>query len=456
MFLSGEEVGNTPTRLQYALQMEPNHRRGLVLHDGPLSIMYGDKARDCHCRVTCDLARKFHVVIDCQESLHDLLGGPMWFQSKEEFKVLLPGSRSPLSCDIFDGVRQQIFGNDPSVYPSLTPLGGSTVIDLGVPLQCVNAAIPNLGVFIHPSGNLRLTDEEWTFEVIPVSEARLLYPAEMQSESYQITHHLLLTRSDGTAFSSTHAREALNNLSTFLSFCAEQRIAPVLVAGIDASGRVAMQEWGTALVDPGKGHSGWLDEYSGGTMAEIFPGFSALMKDSEWSTTIRTAVYWYVRADTSHIGPDGAIILIQTALERLAWHILVRVRRAISEQGFSKLAAADQLRLVLSECSVPLELPSALVHLSAVAKGQKGEPDWLDGPEAFVAVRNQIIHPTKRRRVSGGHAFFETLQLGKWYLELILLKSCAFNGQYACRLNIPRWTGSVEPVPWTRPGSIRP
>jgi len=55
----------------------------------------------------------------------------------------------------------------------------------------------------------------------------------------------------------------------------------------------------------------------------------------------------------------------------MAWHILVRVRRALSEKGFSKLAAADQLRLVLSECSVPLELPSALVHLGAVAKGRR-------------------------------------------------------------------------------------
>jgi hypothetical protein len=74
------------------------------------------------CRVTCDLARKFHVVIDCQESLHELLSSPMWFQSTEEFKVLLPASNSPLSCHIFGSVRQQIMGTDPSVYPSLTPL----------------------------------------------------------------------------------------------------------------------------------------------------------------------------------------------------------------------------------------------------------------------------------------------------------------------------------------------
>ena len=100
---------------------------------------------------------------------------------------------------------------------------------------------------------------------------------------------------------------------------------------------------------------------------------------------------------------------------------------------------------------MPLELPSVLTHLNAVAKGQKGERDWLDGPEAFVAVRNQIVHPAKRQRVSGGHSLFEALQLGKWYLELILLKSFAFTGNYACGLHIPKWAGSVERVPWARP-----
>jgi hypothetical protein len=99
---------------------------------------------------------------------------------------------------------------------------------------------------------------------------------------------------------------------------------------------------------------------------------------------------------------------------------------------------------------VPLDLPTKLGKLSAVAKGQKGEQDWIDGPQAFVAVRNQIVHPGKTKRVKGGRAFYEALQLGKWYLELILLRSFGFKGDYACRLNIPMQAGSIEPVPWAK------
>jgi hypothetical protein len=84
------------------------------------------------------------------------------------------------------------------------------------------------------------------------------------------------------------------------------------------------------------------------------------------------------------------------------------------------------------------------------AKGRKGERDWVDGPQAFVAVRNQIVHPQKRKRIRDGRAYYEALQLGKWYLEMVLLKSFGFKGQYSNRMRIPRWTGEVEVVPWGR------
>jgi hypothetical protein len=224
-----------------------------------------------------------------------------------------------------------------------------------------------------------------------------------------------------------------------------------LVKGYDESGELTVQDWRAVRIDPCESHGNWLDEYDASAMATVFPGFARLMEDEEWRETIRTAVYWYVRGNTNYVGPDGAMILVQTALERLAWHILVRVRHSISGRKFADLPAAVQLRRVLDACSVPLDLPSKLGELTKAAKGQKDEQDWADGPQTFVAMRNQLVHPGKRKRVKGGRAYYEALQLGKWYLELILLRSCGFNGSYACRLNIPMWIGGVEPLPWNPP-----
>ncbi len=103
-------------------------------------------------------------------------------------------------------------------------------------------------------------------------------------------------------------------------------------------------------------------------MVEAFPGFARLMLDADWKEAVRTAVYWYVRAETnrsrwcnnSSASCAGAFVVA----------ILVQQRRAISEDSFSKrLRAADQLRLLLDASSIPLELPVDLAQLTMVGKG---------------------------------------------------------------------------------------
>jgi hypothetical protein len=72
--------------------MEPNISDGILLHEGHLSIKFGDKVQDCKCRVTFDLARKYHVVIDCLESVHEILGGPLWFSLGKSSRFWCPAA----------------------------------------------------------------------------------------------------------------------------------------------------------------------------------------------------------------------------------------------------------------------------------------------------------------------------------------------------------------------------
>jgi hypothetical protein len=428
--------------------MEPNHSTGILLYEDRLGIGCQNRVQDCLCRVTFDLTRKHHVLIDCLESLHPLVGILM---PGQQFQITLPGAAGPIECHVFGTFKQQIIGNDPSLYLTFVPLGNNVFIESGSKVQTIDGGIVNFNqYYVGNDQVIRLDDGTWKFELTPISESGS-YPAEIQNQSYLFTHRLNLQRSDGKTFSWSQAQFPLEILSTFLSFCAERCVAPTLLKGYDRSGGVVVQDWRAARIDSYKRNGNWLDEYHGGAMPEAFPGFAHLMRDAEWKEAIRSAVYWYVRGDTNFVGPDGAIILIQTALEKLAWHILVRVKRSIAARSFSDLPVADQLRLVLDTCSVPLDLPPRLPNLTAAATGQKGEQDWVDGPQAFTAVRNQIVHPGKRKRVRGGRTFLEALYLGKWYLELILLHSFGFRGNYTCRLDIPMHTGNVEPVPWATP-----
>jgi hypothetical protein len=205
-----------------------------------------------------------------------------------------------------------------------------------------------------------------------------------------------------------------------------------------------MEEWGKRLVSGWADGSNWLDEHHGASIVELFPGFMRLVARSlEWEATIHRALYWYIRADTNLVGPDGGVILLQAALERLAWHVLVREHKSLSEVGFSRLPAADQLRLLLTALSVPLTLPPGLVDLQKAAK----ELNWSDGPQAFVEIRNLLVHP-KSVRQSKHLRYYDAYQLGKWYVELAVLSACGYKGVYSNRTKEHRWVGEVEPVPW--------
>jgi hypothetical protein len=367
------------------------------------------------------------------------------------FVRALPGAE-PIECGIFE-MEQKLIGEGASVHVKLSPQGANRVVDYGLPTVRINAGIANLHQYWF-GGPKRLSFSleggAWLFKFAPVGDETLLYPSQAQDSSYSFTHNLELRKSDGGTFSCSEAEQALNTLSTFLSFCAERRICPALVVGFDEAGTTAMEDWGTRMLDAKGEPKNWLDRDHGVAMIEVFPGFWRLMEDPVWRKAVRTAVYWYVRADTNHVGPDGAIVLMQAALERLAWHVLVQQHHAVSEEAFSrKLPTADRIRLLLHTCSIPLDFRAELADLGGSAPAQ----GWKDGPEAFVSVRNRIVHPREQLKPMGGRAYYEALQLGKWYLELVLLRSCGFTGQYSCRLKIPRYVGNVEPVPWAKPVS---
>jgi hypothetical protein len=423
---------------------------GILLAEGRFPIRHADSTADCLCQVTFDLTRERHVLIDCLESAHKLQPG--FIPPKGPFFLEPSPGAKPIECLVFR-MNGHVIGGGPDLRLTLLP-SSSTLVDRGLPIVRVTAGIVNFNQYWFGGPNklnFCLEDGTWVFEFTPVGDETFLYPTEIQNESYSFSHHLLLRRASGATFSCSDAQKALETLSTFLRFCAEHWVAPALVVGIDSAGMAAMEDWGSPKVDARDSPGNWLDADHGGAMLDIFPEFSRLMGDSKWRETIRAAVYWYVRADTNHVGPDGAIVLLQAALENLAWHILVRHRRAISEDGFLKLPAADQLRLLLDVCSIPLQSPALLARVAAAAKAKKGEQGWVDGPQAFVAVRNQLVHPRRKpRRLEGGPSYYEILQLGKWYLEMVLLRTFGFNGQYSNRLKIPRSVGDVEFVPWAK------
>lgn len=345
-------------------------------------------------------------------------------------------------------MTQQLFGSIPETIVTLSPLRTPVLVNADVPIVRLHGFIVNLPQFWFSgphSLDFSLEDDLWTFDFRPITETSLAFPSDVQTDAYRLTHQMWVQSAKCETFRLLDTQNALNTLALFLSFCCENWTSPALIVGFDNAGVVVSEEWGTRLVGTLHEPRNWLDLYNGSALKEVFPGFARLANHSGWAEALRSAIYWYVRSDGNVVGPDGAIVLVQSALERLAWHVLVQQRQTLSRSGFKELPTADKIRLLLSTFSIPLELSSHLNELSKLAK----EHNWPDGPQAFVEIRNHIVHPPKKNAL-GGLAFYEALQFGKWCIEMVILSNCGFSGLYANRLKIPRYRGDVERVPWAK------
>jgi hypothetical protein len=90
-------------------------------------------------------------------------------------------------------------------------------------------------------------------------------------------------------------------------------------------------------------------------------------------------------------------------------------------------------------------------NLSALATTRSRKGTSVDGPQALVWKRNEIIHRRRPAPVSTYEPLIETWRLGAWYSELAVLRLCGFNGLYRSRLNDNVWAGVAEAVPWGQP-----
>jgi hypothetical protein len=281
------------------------------------------------------------------------------------------------------------------------------------------------------------------------SDWSLVISKKMDVLSTALTHEGTLEHANGLQFSTAEATRCLMHICRFFSFCYERWVSVTNVEGINQKGKVVFWQLGAGKLDVADAESigsNWLDGFHfNRTIQQLFPGFMKRIADETWEETISLAVYWYIRGSTSNVGPDGSLIILQAALERLAWQSLVQDLRVLSEDGFSKLSAADILRLLLSQHQIPLEIPKGQNKLISMGKGLS----WRDGADAVVQTRNKLVHPPRKKRVISLD-YYGAYTVAKWYLELILLSLGGFEGEYSNRTIPTRWSGHTESVPWKK------
>lgn len=184
------------------------------------------------------------------------------------------------------------------------------------------------GQFVFEAGNWRIVlatlPENWDVHELLQSQG-----------GYSLTHICKLERLERNPFSIDETRDLLEAFSYYLSFARGLWLAPMLIAGFDAEGTQVFEEWSACRADSWQNTYTWFSTDST-DLVETFPGFMRRWQDKNWRELVQDSIHWYVESKKQAGGVNGAIVLQQAALERLAWVLLVEDKRSRASKWVSK------------------------------------------------------------------------------------------------------------------------
>jgi hypothetical protein len=242
----------------------------------------------------------------------------------------------------------------------------------------------------------------------------------------------------------------LDVLRLFFGFLRGAWSGPVFPQGFTEHQK-SWEQFAAWKVSEAREVSTWFPQRNPLDLNRLFAGFVERHSDPAWQSPLRTALSWYIEANSSGTEHETRLVLGQVALELLAWVELVETRQIHSRSDFKRLSAAGRVRSLLHQLHIPCAIPSHFVELQSLQEG-----DAFDGPGVVVRQRNALVHAGEKKpatiKTVSGVQWWQAGQLALQYVELSLLALCGYQGKYARRC----WRGSKgedeDFVPWEQAG----
>jgi hypothetical protein len=233
----------------------------------------------------------------------------------------------------------------------------------------------------------------WNIVIDEISDK--LAAADLKATGgYALTHVGRLQRSDGGSFKAQEARGCLEGLDWFLSFCNGRWTGPILAVGYDENSIPVAHQWKLPRITPYGRVRSWYSEHGDDYASRAYPGFAKLWSDDAWMLTVKSAIYWYIIANTPGGAVENGVMLAHVAFDTLGWTLFVEHLKSLSGKHYDDLSADEKLRRLLNYCGIPLAVPAELRRLASIATSE----GWNDGPAALASIRNAYVHPTRKNR----------------------------------------------------------
>jgi hypothetical protein len=311
-------------------------------------------------------------------------------------------------------------------------------------------------------GRITLSDNDWDIVIDEVSleenKSSEMFSNLKDSGGHAITHVGRIKKKDNSNFNAEEAIEVIEILSHFLSFARGVKVPIVLFVGYNTLSEKVYEQWNAGFSQNWSYRSSWLPKQDARKLSVIFPKFVSWWKD--WGEAAQAILNMYLEANNNTF-TDVTIILAHSILESMARIILVEKKSKISSSDYDKrgsISPAEKISLLLDELVIPLNFPPLcstlipdLVHFvdNNIPTSERKNKSASESLIVFTKIRNDITHANKKYNLSG-MVFFDTANLGLWYVEMAILSILEYNGSYSNRLQISKWEGEYEIVPWSK------
>lgn len=240
-------------------------------------------------------------------------------------------------------------------------------------------------------------------------------------------------------------------LGTFLSFVSGKKNTPLFLSAIHDD-EILYQDFTGYHNYPYEFRPSWSNLYTTNYLNDLFQNFYDIWKSNpDNKFFLSSIIHWYTEINCNSGYSEGSLILAQTALELLYNWLVIENKKLIIGKDSENISAANKIRLLISQLSIPYEVPAKFVRLEKYRKESK----LPDGIEAIVQIRNAIVHSQeeKRKKLSeiDNMAIYEAVQLSLWYIELSLLYILKFEDKYTNRCSVELVSSyKLELTPWNK------
>jgi len=399
-----------------------------------------------------------------------------WFPSK---KVVFKGKVINSQVDVMslvDGISDsELILNDlvfSKCQVSSTTLGKGTFLegytiydsvfgDKTIPISSARFVIPNLkdfhgdpikktksDVVQFTRSRLVFEYDDWKIIIDGLPNHSQLRDKLKEKGGYLIQYAGEITRTNKQIYFND-LKSILTSFSCFLSFINGLRCATHFHQGMH-NDILLWTDYTPHKADMYKSVYSWSvwDDPTG--LNDLWKNFSTLWSNDNDKDFIDSAIHWYLEANKNAGYLEGSLIMIQVGLELLYNWLIIEKKKLLIGKDADSISASNKIRLLLSQIKLKTDLPGSLKALLQFIK----DNDLDDGVEAFVQIRNALVHAQEEKRKKllaiDQQVKIDALELGLWYLELCILHVLNYKGVYQFRCSDRLLSGTNElSVPWT-------